>query len=274
MADQKKRDIEPHPLVTALQPDPTKPPIPTVKLLGFPGPGPDPKLTRLWLDSDLNHYVDIPTASIHHSSTLPGDAGTVVWVSQDTALSYGSTTATSASEFLSGSIAAQHFGAAAAGASGEVGAAPRGISLGAPCISLPVVCRPTLVGPCANPTLPHTCPSLPIICHSAAVVACSSHVVPCNASFASPCFSHNIPCQTPHLPSVVTICQSVTSPCVTHAVWCMSAVLVCRTLPAVCHVSAQIACPTPVCPSVAFPCQSVPFCGGGGGGGGGGNPAF
>jgi hypothetical protein len=143
MATSKKSvpPLEPHPLVAALQPDPSKPPIRTVKVVGLLGTSSDPHFTRLWLDTDLANYLDVPTSEIHHSVALPNDGGTILWLSPDTPLTYGSTTdAASVGQFLTGSITRSYLGGAAAASSAGKGAGPEGLSLGAPCISLGVAC--------------------------------------------------------------------------------------------------------------------------------------
>jgi hypothetical protein len=132
---KSKRNIEPHPLVAALQPDPSKPPMKTVKLFGYPGTSSDSNATRLWMDSDLLNYVDVPNSAIQHSVALPDDGGTILWVSPDTQLS--TTDAATVGQFLAGSIASRHFGGAARAdvSSGPQGPVPEGINLGGPCNS-------------------------------------------------------------------------------------------------------------------------------------------
>ena len=105
MPASKKSPPPVHPLVAALNPDPSKPPRRTVKLYGLPGDSPGTGETRLWLDPDLTSYVDVPAESIAYSKTLDDDAGTILWVDADATLSFGSVTSHAAqADFLTGSI--------------------------------------------------------------------------------------------------------------------------------------------------------------------------
>jgi hypothetical protein len=256
VSKKPKREIEPHPLVAALQPDPSKPPMRTVKLFGFPGTSMDPSMTRLWLDTDLLNYVDIPSDEIHHSMALPDDGGTIVWVSPDAQLTYGSTTdAATAGQFLTGAIASSYFaGAASASAAGtRQGPVPEGISLGGPCNSLPVVCNPSIACPSqigCHPTV--------ATCHSV-VVVCISQPIPCNIT-AIACPSQQIACHptVAACHSVLVVCITQPNPCNISAFACPSLQFVCPTRPIVCQISAVVVCPTRLCPSTAIPCFSAP----------------
>ena len=76
MADEKRsgsKGIPHHPLVAALASDPSKPPEKATKLFGYPGPAAEKGSTRLWTDTDLTTYVDVPDEAILHSQTLPDD---------------------------------------------------------------------------------------------------------------------------------------------------------------------------------------------------------
>jgi hypothetical protein len=253
---KRKQNIEPHPLVAALQPDPSKPPIRTVKLFGFPGKSMDPSMTRLWLDTDLLSYADIPSSAIHHSVELPDEGGTIVWLSPDAQVAFGSTTdAATVGQFLTGSIASSHLaGTASANAAGvQPGAVPEAMSLGGPCTSMQL-CNPS--NPCPSN---HLICRPTVVCHSV-VVACVSHPIACNVT-AIVCPSHQIPCHP-----TVTACHSVVVVCVSHgaacnisAIECPSQLFGCPTRPIVCpQVSAVVVCPSRLCPSAAIPCFSAP----------------
>jgi len=285
-ASRKNRSIETHPLVRALNPDPKEPPTRTVKLLGLPGESPQPDTTRLWLDSDLTSYVDVPNSAIHYSTTLPDDGGTVLWVAADAKLTHGSATAeTEAANFLSGGIAQRFLGAAAPTGGAPV---PEGISLGAPC---------------ASPLCPsNQCPTHQIACNSVLCgsMACPTHQLTCSIvcpSLHRSCASHQTPCHTPlcpipssnfRCPTSPLICQISATTCPTNPIGCPSRTIVCHvsatcpshqviacpTGPVVCQFTSLLACPSRVCPSISVPCTSVQFCPSGfacgepGGGGG------
>lgn len=107
MTDDKKTrsPIDPHRLVTALQPDPSRPPPRTVSFVGYPGKSSTPGVMRLWLGSgdSLTDFVEIPSDAIQYSQALPEDRGTQIWVLSSQELTYGSiVSATSAARFLSG----------------------------------------------------------------------------------------------------------------------------------------------------------------------------
>ncbi|HEY5260825.1 MAG TPA: hypothetical protein VIJ33_01800 [Solirubrobacteraceae bacterium] len=283
--NSKTPKVPPHPLVEALNPDPTKPPQQALKLIGLPGASPEQGNTRLWLDAGLTSYADIPDDAILYSKTLPDDAGTVLWVAADASITHGSVSSheTQAS-FLAGGIAASYL-AGAAGAAG-VGRGPQltpptfpSVCVGcpthfAPCVSLPIcpseAIAPSHCAPCQTPGCPRV--SFPI-CQTEA----------CPPSQLGPCHSSPLLCRT-----------TLTPPCPTHApincqllsqdlacrpsLACHSVHLVCPapSTDAVCHqASVQVICPTPTaigrcpsevcpshppCPSVAIPCQSAEVC--------------
>lgn len=277
-----------HPLVKALNPDPTKPPVRALKLFGLPGESPSADQTRLWLDDGLTSYVDVPNDSILYSNTLPDDAGTIVWVAPDAALTYGSVTSHEAqAEFLTGAIATTHL-------VGATGAAP---GFGGPVPTPPVSLFPSQCGPCASVAL--ACPpSLPI-CPSEAMAP--SHCGPCATRFG-PCLSlpfcpseamapsHCGPCPTRFGPChSLPFCPTETCPpshlgvCPTHPPGCpvLSQIWVCwptrfggcppPTLGGTCPPptfggcpSVHVLCPTPTavtCPShVTCPSQAAVAC--------------
>jgi hypothetical protein len=117
MADEKRsgsKGIPHHPLVAALASDPSKPPEKATKLFGYPGPAAEKGSIRLWLDTDLTTYVDVPDAAILHSQTLPDDQGTWLWVDPEAKLTVSSTQSHEVqADFLGGSIAEGNLAAAA-----------------------------------------------------------------------------------------------------------------------------------------------------------------
>src|SRR5215203_4519817 len=118
MAEQRRpgrgKAIPHHPLVEALAADPNKPPTRATKLFGFPGPAAEAKATRLWLDSELTSYVEVPDEAILHSQTLESDQGTILWVQPDARLTHSTTASQEVqADFLGGSIAPGNIKAAA-----------------------------------------------------------------------------------------------------------------------------------------------------------------
>jgi hypothetical protein len=265
MAESKRtnRDLEPHPLVAALQPDPKKPPTRTVKLFGFPGKAADAATTRLWLDADLVNYVDIPTSAVHYSTTLPDDGGSILWVALDAQLAYGSMGGSGASaDFLSGSIASQQFGGLPPG-----GPTPVPPTVLGPCPSLPCPTQLLVCHTIRCPSLPTHCPSTTLVCAS---IICPTRPAVCqtlpgNCPSIYQCPSHQIICHTHP-----AVCQSIVLTCGSHNLLCPSSPVVCQ--------HSVLACPTKFCPSTDVPCLSAPCptaacpsiaCGGPGGFGGG-----
>jgi hypothetical protein len=117
MAEQRRsgrgKGVPHHPLVEALASDPNQPPGRATRLFGLPGPAADANSTRLWLDSDLTSYVDVPNDAILHSHTLENDQGTTLWVDPAAKLTYSRTQSHEVqADFLSGSIAQGNLGAA------------------------------------------------------------------------------------------------------------------------------------------------------------------
>ncbi len=180
MPAPKRPNVDAHPLVKALVPDPTQPPTPSVKIAGPPGDSPNSGATRVWLDEGLTAYVDVPKDSVLHSQVLADGGGTVLWVAHDATLTYGTVASQSAeAAFLSGQITSSHMAGAVPGG----GATPTPItprpSLVAPCASA-AACQPSVHFLCPTPTVLHThiapCFSLPV-CPSETMPA--SHCAPC-----------------------------------------------------------------------------------------------
>ena len=232
--------IPQHPLVQALVPDPKQPPQPTVKLVGLPGTSPDTSATRLWLDHDLSSYVDVPSGSVLYNKTLPEDGGSVLWVSADAKLNYGSVGShTAQGSYLGGSIVQQNLAGAAGYGAPTYTPPPYQAPYGTP--SVHVICptptaTPSVYVPCVThaPPCPVTIVSIPIyVCpptHAPCLPPVTrppmceliTHVPPCgNATYAPPCglpVTHTTPfCPPTHVPP----CGPVTydaqcTPHVTH----------------------------------------------------------
>src|SRR6516162_2510772 len=79
-AGEGRPNLEQHPLVEALVPDPSQGPPNATVLRGFLGKSTHDGVWRLYLTSALDEYIEIPEADILHSRQLPDDQGTVVWV--------------------------------------------------------------------------------------------------------------------------------------------------------------------------------------------------
>ena len=99
-------DLKEDALVAALVPDPTSVPNATT-LDGFLGRSPTEGTWRLYLDQDLNEYVELRESEILHAQELPAHRGTRVWVSKDLVLTYVRVDSSQIqAAFLSGSISA------------------------------------------------------------------------------------------------------------------------------------------------------------------------
>jgi hypothetical protein len=224
-----------HPLVEALNPDPARPPQPSVKLFGLPGPAPDADHTRLWLDEGLSSYLDVPNGAILYSKTLPDDAGTVVWVAADAALTHGSVSSheTQAS-FLTGELAATHL----AGAAGAAGATAPGAIPVHPLPTIPSACGPciTHIAPCTHPP---ACPALTV--SPSACGPCITET--CPQTYLGPCLSNPAICPPTRVPPCPL--QSFPGPCAIP------------TLPPACPITHAPPCPitqAPPCPTHFPPC--------------------
>lgn len=268
-------------MVEALVPDPGKPPRQTLKLLGLPGASPTTGSTRLWLDADLTSYVDVPDDAILYAKELPDDAGTILWVSVDANLAYGSVSSHAAQAgFLGGAIASAHLGGAVPG---QGPAAPMATpptfpsvcggcptQLGGPCQSLPVCptqapsqCTPcfTVNAGCLTVGCPsvlgHLCQTQPPICPPVTQAAtCPSQLHPCLTVANCP------PTHTGACPSVHVLCPTPTAllHCPT-TIRCPSALVVCPPPSAevLCASDVRL-CPSQLCPSVNVPCLTALSC--------------
>jgi hypothetical protein len=254
-----KKDLPPHPLVKALNPDPTKAPTRALKLFGFLGEGSSADESRLWLDDELTSYVDVPIKAILYVKALADDAGTILWVDPEAKLKYSSVTSHSVqAQFLEGAMTANLAGAPAAGAA----------ALRMPVPTPPFSVFPSQCGPCRShlgacpPSLPF-CPSEAMVpshcapCVSVAPAMCvseamlPSHCVPC-ASLPIRCPSeamapsHCAPCVSlPQCPSEA-MAPSHCAPCPSVRVICPTPTATPSAVPAFCP-SAADACPSRIC---------------------------
>jgi hypothetical protein len=110
MVDRKRSRGAPsvphHPLPAALASDSSRAPKKATRLFGYPGLAANAKSTRLWLDTDLTSYVDVPDDAILHSQTLENDEGTILWVDLAATLTHVTPRAQEVqAEFLGGAIA-------------------------------------------------------------------------------------------------------------------------------------------------------------------------
>src|SRR5437899_1058284 len=140
--------------------DPASPPK-TILLRGYLGDSSEEGHTRLYLDAQLNNYVEIPDDAILHEEDVPKDQSplgeTYVWIKQDAQVIHGEAgPQRRKSSFFEGSIAA----AAAAGPA-----------------TLPFIGCPPL--PTAQCTIPPGCPVLSALPICQPITPLCSHIQPC-----------------------------------------------------------------------------------------------
>jgi len=219
--------------------DPTNPPK-TILLRGYLGDSSEEGHTRLYLDPQLNNYVEVPDEAILHEEDVPKEQSplgeTYVWIDQDAQVIHGAAgPQRQKSKFLEGPIAA----AAAGPGLGPAGPIFTFICTPPPSLGCPI-------------TPIHGCPPPPTLLHGCQVsqlVACPTLIGPGCGQVAS------------------AVCP-VTPACPTH--FCpVSQLLPCHTLigPG-CGQVASVGCPppTPLCPptplhpSVTQVCTIAPPC--------------
>jgi hypothetical protein len=237
--------------------DPNRPPA-TVMLTGYLGASSEDAHARLYFDTNLSCYVEIPNGSILYSQDAGAETGlglSFVWVKRDAELIYGPVGERPKGKFLEGPIMQ-----AAAGLAAQP--IPPVTILPAACNPTVVHCQPTPFAPCPpTPHLPCVTPHLP----------CPTHATPCPTHIL-PCLTPVLPCPTPHCPPTpFSPCPPTPHlPCLTHIPPCPTPHIPCPPTPigAVCHptlppqcpiLSAAAACPTlGACPSIA--CQTIGGC--------------
>jgi hypothetical protein len=102
-----KRDQDP--IVRALVPDPAAGPPNVAVLHGYFGDSTTPGHRRLYLTRTLDSYVDIPADQILHTSQLPNEGGSRVWVPKTLELHFVRTVSAEVQAgFLQGSIMRRH----------------------------------------------------------------------------------------------------------------------------------------------------------------------
>jgi len=215
MAEQRRsgrgKGIPHHPLVEALASDPNQPPEQATKIFGLPGPASDSKSTRLWLDTDLTSYVEVPNDAIVHSQTLENDQGTILWVEPSATLTHSTTQSQQVqAEFLGGSIAQGSLGGAAPHRELKWPGGFTGDTRTFPCPPQP---QSFDWGPCYVTEFP-----------------------PCRVSFTFPCLTKGPPCE-----SRAFICQSLNAPCPTDPPFCEP--VHSRLVPC---ISKTVRCPEPI----------------------------
>jgi hypothetical protein len=236
MAEQrrsgKKQAVPHHPLVEALASDPNQPPEKATKLFGYPGPAADKDATRLFLDTDLSSYVDVPNEAILHSQTLPDDQGTYLWVDPKAKLTFSSTQSHEVqADFLGGPIATANL----------ANAAP--VTGTAQFTTVATACRPSLGFTCTA----IDCPTHLLGCHIVSAPTRCPTVAPLCPILSAPT----------HCPTVAPLCPEL-----------VSAATRCPTVPPLCGPVSRFGCEsrdvicnvTAVCPSRATPCLSAAAC--------------
>lgn len=291
MPDEKRsgsKGIPHHPLVSALASDPSKPPEKATKLFGYPGPAAEKGAIRLWLDSDLTSYVDVPDEAILHSQTLPDDQGTWLWVDPAATLTVSSTQSHEVqAEFLGGSIAERNLAAAAP--VGGIGGGGLNTTATTCRESLSTGC--TVLDNCNQSGLPN-CPSAfepvcGVVGETAATVCtrypeCPVVSVPTNCPTIYPRCRVSLATQCPtvrpvlcQIHSRVEVCPTptVVEPFVSGVVRCPTQPVICRpyvsqaggchSVQEVCLPTADAGCVTQIsrCGCVSFiPCPTVGPC--------------
>jgi hypothetical protein len=182
--DEGRSNLEQHPLVEALMPDPSQGPPNATALQGFLGKSTSEGVWRLYLTVALDEYVEIAEADILHSRQLPDDQGTVVWVPKTLQLQHIRTQAQQVqADMLSGALAAANLPTTVGPVGGFAGPVPT------PPIPIPTSAQflcptPSAVGRCGPLTLPFCpseamirCPTLPIACRSE-IIRCGPLTLP------------------------------------------------------------------------------------------------
>ena len=217
--------------------DPASPPK-TILLRGYLGDSSEEGHTRLYLDAQLNNYVEIPDDAILHEEDVAKDQSplgeTYVWIKQDAQVIHGEAgPQRRKSSFFEGSIAA----AAAAGPA-----------------TLPFIGCPPL--PTAQCTIPPGCPVLSIACPTQPLHGCPP---PTPLHGCPPTPLHGCPPPTP-LHGCPTPFDPVCPPTPGHP--CPTPLAICPTPHVVCQQTPFHPCPplTPLCPPTPFHQCLTPAC--------------
>src|SRR5882724_967944 len=278
--------------------DPTNPPK-TILLRGYLGDSSEEGHTRLYLDPQLNNYVEVPDEAILHEEDVPKEQSplgeTYVWIDQDAQVIHGAAgPQRQKSKFLEGPIAA----AAAGPGLGPAGPIFTFICTPPPSLGCPItpihgcpppptplhgcqvsqlVACPTLIGPGCGQVASVGCPVTPAcpthLCPVSQLIPCHTLIGPgCGQVASLGCPPPTPLCPpTPLHPCVTQVCtiapQCHTPVCPpTPLAPCHTPLHGCPTPPAFCPVtplcpSALDACPTKLCPTLlGCPTSSPQFC--------------
>ena len=177
--DEGGPNLEQHPLVEALVPDPSQGPPNATVLRGFLGKSTREGAWRLYLTAALDEYVEINEADILHSRPLSDDEGTLVWVPKGLQLQHIRTQSQQVqADMLSGSLTSTHLASTVGSREGFPGAAPPPQAF----IQSDLILCPPQSGGRGR-------------CFRSDVVACPSTLNACfQVSVDIPCFSVNVLC--------------------------------------------------------------------------------
>jgi hypothetical protein len=164
-------------LVRRMIPDPSQPTPDAVTIVGFLGKGLKPRVWRLYLNPELNEYVEIAEEDVLRTESLKTEAnplgGTLVWVRRSATLEHTRiTTRQTQADFLRGDITGRVL-SNARGSAVNLGNIGLNFST-APCATLTIVLTVTVaatcLGPCPTDECPsNDCPSTPLLCTIAGV---------------------------------------------------------------------------------------------------------
>ena len=228
--------------VRRVVPDPNNPPN-ALLLSGYLGESSEEGHTRLYFDTSLSTYVEIPNDAILHTEPIPESSsslgGSYIWINRDAEVVHGQVgTQRPRSRFFQGPIM-QDFGSG----QGAQGVGPMQPGMGqAQAFTQLTQCQPqplTQIVQC-QPSVLTLCPSQTVICQS---LSCPSQTVICQSL---DCPSQTFFCQSQICPSQAVICQSLDCP--SQAFFCQSQVCPSRTF--ICDSQicpSRVGCPSDFC---------------------------
>lgn len=248
MATNKRKEN----FISKIVKDPANPPK-TILLRGYLGDSSEAGHTRLYLDAQLNSYVEVPDDAILHEEELPGtpQGETYVWIKQDAQVIHGEAgPQRRKASFFEGPIA-EAARPQFTPAFGCLPPPPRTPAFGCPVTDQFFGCQ-TPVEPCELQTARCPLPTPRLACPTHQLHGCITPVRPCELetalcpapSLVCPITHHLHACQTPVRPCVV---ESALCP-VTHQLHgCLTQVRPCvaevRDWPP--RPSVDFRCPTP-----------------------------
>ena len=243
--------------------DPASPPK-TILLRGYLGDSSEEGHTRLYLDAQLNNYVEIPDDAILHEEDVAKDQSplgeTYVWIKQDAQVIHGEAgPQRRKSSFFEGSIAA----AAAAGPATLpfIGCPPlptAQCTIPPGCPVLSIACPTQPLHGCPPPTPLHGCPPTPLLgCPPPTPLHGCPPLTPLHGCPPTPL--HGCPPPTP-LHGCPTPFDPVCPPTPGHP--CPTPLAICPTPHVVCPQTPFHPCPplTPLCPPTPFHQCLTPAC--------------